>query len=128
MASTDDFYSFMSGNVAPEQPDSDVAATENNPEVAAQSAAIDRLQQAKDITKRHIDQMGQISSETPGGILAGSGHMAIKSILTSSWQMPSPLLTAHRMMTRFIRLFAILPMLTTKARLVLVGAVCSPVE
>ena len=35
---------------------------------SAQSAAIDRLQQAKDITKRHIDQMGQISSETPGGI------------------------------------------------------------
>ena len=68
MASTDDFYSFMSGNVAPEQPDSDVAAIRNNPEVAAQSAAIDRLQQAKDITKRHIDQMGQISSETPGGI------------------------------------------------------------
>ena len=30
--------------------------------------AIDRLQRAKDITKRHIDQMGQISSETPGGI------------------------------------------------------------
>ena len=30
--------------------------------------AIDRLQRAKDITKRQIDQMGQISSETPGGI------------------------------------------------------------
>ena len=45
-----------------------VSAVRNNPEVAAQSAAIDRLQQAKDITKRHIDQMGQISSETPGGI------------------------------------------------------------
>lgn len=50
------------------QSDSAVSAIENNPEVAAQSAAIDRLQQAKDITKRHIDQMGQISSETPGGI------------------------------------------------------------
>lgn len=48
--------------------DSAVSAVRNNPEVAAQSAAIDRLQQAKDITKRHIDQMGQISSETPGGI------------------------------------------------------------
>ena len=45
-----------------------VSAVRNNPEVAAQSAAIDRLQRAKDITKRHIDQMGQISSETPGGI------------------------------------------------------------
>ena len=45
-----------------------VSAVRNNPEVAAQSAAIDRLQQAKDVTKRHIDQMGQISSETPGGI------------------------------------------------------------
>ena len=33
-----------------------------------QSAAIDRLQRAKDITKRQIDQMGQISTETPGGI------------------------------------------------------------
>ena len=50
------------------QSDSAVSAVRNNPEVAAQSAAIDRLQQAKDITKRHIDQMGQISSETPGGI------------------------------------------------------------
>jgi len=68
MASTDDFYSFMSGNVAPEQPDSDVAAIENNPGVAAQYAAIDRLQHAKDVTKRYIDQMGQTSSETPGGI------------------------------------------------------------
>lgn len=48
--------------------DSAVSAVRNNPEVAAQSAAIDHLQQAKDITKRHIDQMGQISSETPGGI------------------------------------------------------------
>ena len=50
------------------QSDSAVSAVRNNPGVAAQSAAIDRLQQAKDITKRHIDQMGQISSETPGGI------------------------------------------------------------
>lgn len=45
-----------------------VSAVRNNPEVAAQSAAIDRLQQAKDVTKRYIDQMGQVSSETPGGI------------------------------------------------------------
>ena len=50
------------------QSDSAVSAIENNPGVAAQFAAIDRLQRAKDITKRHIDQMGQISSETPGGI------------------------------------------------------------
>ena len=50
------------------QSDSAVSAVRNNSEVAAQSAAIDRLQRAKDITKRHIDQMGQISSETPGGI------------------------------------------------------------
>ena len=50
------------------QSDSAVSASNNNSGVAAQSAAIDRLQQAKDITKRHIDQMGQISSETPGGI------------------------------------------------------------
>ena len=45
-----------------------VSAIENNPGVAAQFAAIDRLQQAKDVTKRYIDQMGQVSSETPGGI------------------------------------------------------------
>ena len=56
------------GGNSPQQSDSAVSAIENNPEVAAQSAAIDRLQRAKDITKRHIDQMGQISSETPGGI------------------------------------------------------------
>ena len=30
--------------------------------------AIDRLQHAKDVTKRYIDQMGQTSTETPGGI------------------------------------------------------------
>ena len=50
------------------QSDSGVAAIENNPGVAAQSAAIDRLQHAKDVTKRYIDQMGQASTETPGGI------------------------------------------------------------
>ena len=50
------------------QSDSAVSAIENNPGVAAQPAAIDHLQQAKDVTKRQIDQMGQISSETPGGI------------------------------------------------------------
>ena len=42
---------------------------------SAQSAAIDplqqaigRLQHAKDVTKRYIDEMGQVSTETPGGI------------------------------------------------------------
>ena len=30
--------------------------------------AIDRLQYAKDVTKRYIDEMGQASTETPGGI------------------------------------------------------------
>ena len=50
------------------QSDSAVSAIENNPGVAAQPAAIDRLQRAKDVTKRYIDQMGQASSETPGGI------------------------------------------------------------
>lgn len=56
------------GGNSPQQSDSAVSAIENNPEVAAQSAAIDRLQRAKDITKRYIDQMGQLSTETPGGI------------------------------------------------------------
>ena len=50
------------------QSDSGVAAIENNPGVAAQSAAIDPLQRSKNITKRYIDEMGQISTETPGGI------------------------------------------------------------
>ena len=50
------------------QSDSAVSAVRNNPEVAAQYAAIDRLQHAKDVTKRYIDEMGQVSSETPGGI------------------------------------------------------------
>ena len=50
------------------QSDSAVSAIENNPGVAAQPAAIDRLQHAKDVAKRYIDQMGQISTETPGGI------------------------------------------------------------
>lgn len=56
------------GGNSPQQSDSAVSAIENNPEVAAQSAAIDRLQLAKDVTKRYIDQMGQLSTETPGGI------------------------------------------------------------
>ena len=56
------------GGNSPQQSDSAVSAIENNPGVAAQFAAIDRLQRAKDITKRQIDQMGQISSETPGWI------------------------------------------------------------
>ena len=50
------------------QSDSAVPAIENNPEVAAQYAAIGRLQHAKDVTKRYIDEMGQVSTETPGGI------------------------------------------------------------
>jgi len=50
------------------QSDSAVSAIENSPEVAAQYAAIDRLQHAKDVTKRYIDQMGQATTETPGGI------------------------------------------------------------
>ena len=63
-----DWGAEFGGNSPQQSQGSVVPAIENNPEVAAQSAAIDRLQQAKDITKRHIDQMGQISSETPGGI------------------------------------------------------------
>ena len=35
---------------------------------SAQSAAIDRLQRHKNIVKRYIDDMGQASTETPGGI------------------------------------------------------------
>ena len=50
------------------QSDSAVSVIENNPGVAAQSAAIDPLQRSKNVTKRYIDQMGQVSSETPGGI------------------------------------------------------------
>lgn len=50
------------------QSDSAVSAIENNPGVAAQSAAIDPLQRSKNVTKRQIDEMGQLSTETPGGI------------------------------------------------------------
>ena len=50
------------------QSDSAVSAIENNPGVAAQPAAIDRLQRRKDVAKRYIDEMGQLSTETPGGI------------------------------------------------------------
>ena len=63
-----DWGTEFGGNSPQQSQGSAVSAVRNNPEVAAQFAAIDRLQQAKDITKRHIDQMGQISSETPGGI------------------------------------------------------------
>ena len=35
---------------------------------SAQSAAIDPFQRSKNITKRYIDEMGQLSTETPGGI------------------------------------------------------------
>ena len=62
-----DWGAELGGNL-PQQSDSAVSAIENNPGVAAQSAAIDRLQRAKDVTKRYIDQMGQASTETPGGI------------------------------------------------------------
>ena len=55
------------GSDAP-QSDSAVSAIRNNPGVAAQSAAIDPLQRSKNVAKRYIDQMGQISTETPGGI------------------------------------------------------------
>ena len=55
------------GSDAP-QSDSAVSAIRNNPGVAAQSAAIDPLQRNKNVTKRYIDQMGQASTETPGGI------------------------------------------------------------
>ena len=55
------------GSDAP-QSDSAVSAIRNNPGVAAQPAAIDPLQLNKNVTKRYIDQMGQISTETPGGI------------------------------------------------------------
>ena len=50
------------------QSDSAVSAIENNPGVAAQPAAIDPLQRHKNIVKRYIDEMGQASTETPGGI------------------------------------------------------------
>ena len=50
------------------QSDSAVSAIENNPRVAAQPAAIDPLQRNKNDAKRYIDEMGQASTETPGGI------------------------------------------------------------
>ena len=50
------------------QSDSAVSAIENNPGVAAQPAEIDRLQRSKNVAKSYIDQMGQASTETPGGI------------------------------------------------------------
>ena len=55
------------GSDAP-QSDSAVSAIRNNPGVAAQPAAIDPLQRSKNVVKRYIDQMGQLSTETPGGI------------------------------------------------------------
>ena len=55
------------GSDAP-QSDSAVSAIENNPGVAAQHTAIDPLQRHKNIAKRYIDEMGQNSTETPGGI------------------------------------------------------------
>lgn len=50
------------------QSDSAVSAIENNPGVATQPAAIDPFQRSKNVTKRYIDEMGQLSTETPGGI------------------------------------------------------------
>ena len=55
------------GSDAP-QSDSAVSAIRNNPGVAAQPAAIDPLQRSKNIAKNYIDDMGQVSTETPGGI------------------------------------------------------------
>ena len=55
------------GSDAP-QSDSAVSAIRNNPGVAAQPAAIDPLQRSKNVAKSYIDQMGQVSTETPGGI------------------------------------------------------------
>ena len=55
------------GSDAP-QSDSAVSAIRNNPGVTAQPAAIDRLQRSKNVVKSYIDQMGQASTETPGGI------------------------------------------------------------
>ena len=55
------------GSDAP-QSDSAVSAIKNNPGVTAQPAAIDRLQRSKNVIKRYIDEMGQVSTETPGGI------------------------------------------------------------
>ena len=62
------------GGNSPQQPQGSVG----NAVVASGSAqsaaidplqqAIDRLQHAKDVTKRYIDQMGQTTTETPGGI------------------------------------------------------------
>ena len=55
------------GSDAP-QSDSAVSAIRNNPGVAAQPAAIDRFQRSKNVAKSYIDHMGQLSTETPGGI------------------------------------------------------------
>ena len=60
MASTDDFYSFMSGNVAPEQPDSAVAAIRNNPGVS--------MKQVRDAGTRNVESMGQIGASWFDGI------------------------------------------------------------
>lgn len=63
-----DWGTELGGNSPQQSQGSAVSAIENNPGVAAQSAAIDPLQRSKNVTKRQIDEMGQLSTETPGGI------------------------------------------------------------
>ena len=63
-----DWGTELGGNSPQQSQGSAVAAIENNPGVAAQPAAIDPFQRSKNITKRYIDEMGQLSTETPGGI------------------------------------------------------------
>lgn len=63
-----DWGTELGGNSPQQSQGSAVSAIRNNPGVAAQSAAIDPLQRSKNVTKRQIDEMGQLSTETPGGI------------------------------------------------------------
>ena len=68
MASTDDFYSFMSGNVAPEQPDSAVAAIKDNPGVSMKQVRGVPMKQGRDAGTRNVESMGQIGSGWFDGI------------------------------------------------------------
>ena len=63
-----DWGTEFGGNSPQQSQGSAVSAIENNLGVAAQPAAIDPFQRSKNITKRYIDEMGQLSTETPGGI------------------------------------------------------------
>ena len=63
-----DWGTELGGNLPQQSQGSAVSAIENNPGVAVQSAAIDPLQRSKNVAKRYIDEMGQLSTETPGGI------------------------------------------------------------